>query len=195
MYGMCSGLSNWWPCWFRRARQAMCPPLFPPPVFHPQPHFSCLRRRRRRRQRWNTRERSLSHTKNDVCSLSAGRVQGACCTAHNPLLHPHPTYSASHHRHPPCPSSSCSPRPVSLHPAATPSAAVRAARHATPPGGDSYYFHFSNSVWGAGNVQHPPLCSLSTHPSLLLSLLPSVLRLLYHPRGLSLFSPPPPPSR
>lgn len=112
--------------------------------------------------------------------------------AQSPLLHPHPTYSASHHRHPPCPSPSCSPRPVSLHPAATPSAAVRAARHATPPGGDSYYFHFSNSVWGAGNVQHPPLCSLSTHPSLSPF---APLRILYHPRGLSLFSPPPPPSR
>ena len=26
----CSGLSNWWPCWFRRARQDISPP--PPPV-------------------------------------------------------------------------------------------------------------------------------------------------------------------
>mgnify|MGYP004589554521 CR=1 FL=1 len=78
----------------------------------------------------------------------------ACCTAHNPYSLPstHPTYYTV--------------RATLrfLHPAATPSA-VRAARHATPLGGDSYYFHFSNSVWGAGNVQHPPLCSLYTPPA------------------------------
>lgn len=148
----CSGLSNWWPCWFRRARQGI-PPVasrespfldLPPP----SPTFlaSAPRREGTHVRSYRTHEREIR------CVLLRAGCQGACCTAHNP-------YSAS-----PIPPTTARTTLQFLHPAATP-LAVRAARHATPLGGDSYYFHFSNSVWGAGNVQHPPLCSLYTPPA------------------------------
>lgn len=174
----CSGLSNWWPCWFRRARQGI-PPVasrespfldLPPP----SPTFlaSAPRREGTHVRSYRTHEREIR-----CVLLRAGR-QGACCTAHNP-------YSAS-----PIPPTTARTTLQFLHPAATP-LAVRAARHATPLGGDSYYFHFSNSVWGAGNVQHPPLCSLytpsaqfsTTHEGFSLALAVS----LFHPYIFSLF--------
>lgn len=92
-------------------------------------------------------------------------LRGAYCTAHNPY-HPRPTNSTSN---PPF----CTPyNPFSCS----------CSPPCNPLGGDSYYFHFSNSVWGAGSVQHPPLCSLYNPPSLVFCHPPtSISPFLYHP--------------
>lgn len=176
MYGMCSGLSNWWPCWFRRARQGMCPPLpLLSPSSTPSPTFLAFAAAAAAND--GTHVRDASRTRRTMCvPYQPVRSRAHAALRTTPYSVPIP---------PILPATTTTPRAAPLHPAATPSA-VRAARHATPQEATLIISIFPIRSGGRETCN-----TLPSAPSL--HTLPPQSSVLYHPRGLSLL--PSSPSR